>query len=203
MTNDLEPRHAVIYARVSTVDQDCSRQVRDLTAFAERAGYIVDGTYTETASGAKNDRQQRAAIIKMAQARKIDAVLVTEMSRWGRSLPDLLSTLQQLNAWGVSVVAATGFSFELSTPQGKLMAGILGSLAEFERDLLRERINSGLANAKAKGKKLGRPEGNHAIKKHSKKALALLSAGKSIRQVAEDLGCSTRTVQDIKQAASA
>ena len=94
--------------------------------------------------------------MQLAQARKIEGILITEMTRWGRSLPDLISTMTELHAFGVSLIAQTGFQFDMATPQGKLLAGILGSLAEFERDILKERIKSGIATAKAKGKKLGR-----------------------------------------------
>jgi len=190
---------AVIYARVSTADQDCSRQVRDLEAFAQRAGYTVVATFIETASGIKNDRHERAKVIALAQARKIDAVLVTEMTRWGRSLQDLIETLNQLKAYSVSLIAEKGFQFDLNSPQGKLLAGILGSIAEFEHDLLRERINSGLANARAKGKKLGRPIGNRIDAKIGKKVMSLLDGGLSVRKTAREVGCSTTTVQAIKR----
>lgn len=134
---------AVIYARVSTKDQDCRRQIEDLKRFAERAGYEIIATLEEKASGAKNDRAERAKIIKMAQARLIDVVLVTELSRWGRSTQDLIATLQDLQARNVSLVAASGMQMDLSTPSGKLMATLLAGIAEFERELIQERVRSG------------------------------------------------------------
>jgi DNA invertase Pin-like site-specific DNA recombinase len=95
----------------------------------------------------------------LAQDRRIDAILVTELTRWGRSTMDLVQTLQDLQAWKVSLIAQAGLQFDLSTPHGKLIASLMASLAEFERDLLRERIRSGFASAKARGKTFGRRQG--------------------------------------------
>ena len=109
-------RRAAIYARVSTTDQSCDRQVTELAAFAERGGYEVVGVVRETAPGTRANRVARNQVIDLAQARKIDAVLVTELSRWGRSTQDLLDTLHRLSAWKVSVIALSGMTFELDTP---------------------------------------------------------------------------------------
>ena len=97
-----------IYCRVSTADQSCARQARDLRAFAKRANYDVIGVFKETGSGAKLDRTERKKIMALAQRREIDAVVVTELSRWGRSTIDLLNTLRDLENWKVSVVAVSG-----------------------------------------------------------------------------------------------
>ena len=148
-------QRAAIYARVSTADQSCERQIAELTAFAQRGGYEVLGIFKEIASRARNDRLARNRLLELAQARRIDTILVTELSRWGRSTPDLLDTLYKLAGWKVSVNAMSGMTFELDTPHGRMMAGI----AQFERDLLSERVKSGLAAAKARGKKLGRQLG--------------------------------------------
>jgi len=144
-----------LYCRVSTDDQSCERQERDLVAFAQRAGYEVVGIWKEVGSGVKTDRCERKKVMALAQDRRIEAIIVTELTRWGRSTIDLIQTLQQLQAWGVSLRAQTGLDFDLSTPQGKMMASVMAALAEFERDLLSERIRSGLATAKAKGKQIG------------------------------------------------
>ncbi len=141
-----------IYCRVSTTDQSCFRQELDLIEYAKVAGYEVVGIWKETAAGNKQYRQQRNQIMQLAQARQIDGVLVTELTRWGRSTLDLLHTLQDLAHWGVSLIAITGLQFDLTSPQGKLMAALMASIAEFERDLIRERVRSGLAAAKARGK---------------------------------------------------
>ena len=145
-------QRAAIYCRVSTADQSCVRQERDLTAFATRAGYDVVGIFKETGSGVKLDRAERRKVMALAQARGIDAVLVTELSRWGRSTLDLLNTLRELEARRVSVIAMNGMAFDLSTPHGRMMATLLSGIAEFEHELISERVRSGLAAAKARGR---------------------------------------------------
>ncbi|MBK9618867.1 MAG: recombinase family protein [Candidatus Obscuribacter sp.] len=188
---------AVIYARVSTKDQDCRRQIEDLKRFAERAGYEVIATLEEKASGVKNDRAERAKIIRMAQARLIDVVLVTELSRWGRSTQDLIATLQDLQARSVSLVAANSMQMDLSTPSGKLMATLLAGIAEFERELIQERVRSGIQSAKARGKKIGRQAGdNYKSGKKEIRIEELHRAGKSIREIAALTGLGKSTVAD-------
>ena len=152
-------QRVALYCRVSTADQSCARQERDLAAFAERAGYEVVGVFKETASGVRLDRAERRKVMALAQARHIDAVLVTELSRWGRSTTDLLATLKELEARRVSVIALNGMAFDLSTPHGRMVATLLAGIAEFERELIQERIRSGIAAAKARGKRLGRQPG--------------------------------------------
>ena len=185
---------SIAYCRVSTGDQDCDRQERDLREFADRAGYEIVEVLRETASGAKDDRAQRKKVMAAARARKISAVLVTEASRWSRSTLDLLGTLQDLNAWGISLVTLSGISLDLNTPQGKLMAAILSAIAEFERDLIRERVKSGIAAARAKGRKFGRP-------RVSDEAIAfvyqLRAQGKSYSQIAAASGVSRTKVSQL------
>ena len=187
-----------VYCRVSTTDQSCSRQERDLLEYAQKAGYEVVGVWKETASGSKNNRVERKQVISLAQARKIDGILVTELTRWGRSTIDLITTLQDLAHWGVSVIATTGLQFDLTTPQGKLIASVMASLAEFERDLVRERVCSGLAAAKAKGKQLGRKPGQKVkADKYTPRVLQMVSEGRSYRQIARELHLSKTTVNQI------
>jgi len=191
-------QRAAIYARVSTSDQSCGRQVADLTAFAERSGYEVIDIFRETASGTKVSRIARNKIMKLAQAREINAILVTELSRWGRSTQDLLETLDQLAGWRVSVVAMSGMTFELDTPHVRMMATMLAGIAQFERDLLSERVKSGLAAARARGKKLGRQPGQRP--KSDKLAPQVVQAvddGRAERWIARDLGISKNTVAEI------
>ncbi len=191
-------QRAAIYARVSTSDQSCDRQVTELTAFAERGGYDVVGIFKETASGASANRNARNRLIDLAQARQIDAVLVTELSRWGRSTQDLLDTLNRLAGWKVSVVAMSGMAFELETPHGRMMATLLAGIAQFERDLLSERVKSGLAAARARGKKLGRQLGQRPKSdKLAPKVVQSVAEGRSYRWIARDLGISKNTVLDI------
>ena len=191
-------QRAAIYSRVSTSDQSCDRQVTELTAFAERGGYDVVGIFKETASGASANRNARNRLIDLAQARQIDAVLVTELSRWGRSTQDLLDTLNRLAGWKVSVVAMSGMAFELETPHGRMMATLLAGIAQFERDLLSERVKSGLAAARARGKKLGRQLGQRPKSdKLAPKVVQSVAEGRSYRWIARDLGISKNTVLDI------
>jgi putative DNA-invertase from lambdoid prophage Rac len=186
---------AIIYCRVSTTDQDCDRQERDLREFADRAGYEIVEVLRETASGAKDDRAQRKKVMAAARARKISAVLVTEASRWSRSTIDLLGTLQDLNAWGISLVTLSGISLDLNTPQGKLMAAILSAIAElFERDLIRERVKSGIAAARAKGQKFGRPRVSESVIAFVHQ---LRAQGKSYSEIAAASGISRTKVSQL------
>ncbi|AIK95704.1 recombinase family protein [Candidatus Odyssella acanthamoebae] len=189
---------AAIYARVSTTDQSCERQITELTAFADRGGFKIIGIFKDITFGTKTNRLARNRVIKLAQARKIDAILVTELSRWGRSTQDLLETLNRLSGWKVLVVAMNGMTFELNTPHGCMMATILAGIAQFERDLLSEHVKSGLAAARARGKKLGRQPGQRPkSNKLTPRVLEALESGKSYRWIARDLGISKNTVTDI------
>ena len=191
-------QRAAIYCRVSTADQSCARQERDLTAFAARAGYEVVGVYKETGSGVRLDRAARKGVMALAQAREIDAVLVTELSRWGRGTLDLLRTLEELEGRRVSVIALNGLAFDLSTPHGRMMATILAGIAEFERELTQERIRSGIAAAKARGKRLGRRLGQRPKSDRlAPKVLALVAQGRSYRLIGRELGLSKNTVAAI------
>jgi putative DNA-invertase from lambdoid prophage Rac len=196
-------RRVAIYCRVSTLDQDVARQERDLTEHAERAGYEVVGVFKETLSGIRRARGkqpvERARVMALAQRRgEIDAVLVTELTRWGRSTQDLMSTLGELASWDVSLIAQTGLTFDLSTPQGRLVASLMASLAEFEHELLRERVRSGIAAAKARGQTFGRQKGYRPSDKRAPEVLRLAGEeGLSQRVIAAKLGMSKTTVNEI------
>jgi len=192
-------RHRVaIYCRVSTADQSCERQERDLLAYADRASFEVVGVWKEIASGSKDQRPERKKLMALAQDRRIDSILVTELTRWGRSTMDLVQTLNGLQAWNVSLIAQTGLQFDLGTPQGKLIASLMAALAEFERDLLRERIKSGIAAAKARGKTFGRKTGERPkADRFAPKVLRLLEEGRSYRVIAKELKISPNTVMGI------
>jgi len=191
-------QRVALYCRVSTADQSCARQERDLTAFSERGGYDVVGTFKETGSGVKLDRAERRKVLALAQRREIDAVLVTELSRWGRSTTDLLATLKELEARRVSLIALNGMAFDLSTPHGRMIATVLAGIAEFERELIQERIRSGIAAAMARGKRLGRQPGQRPKSDRlAPKVLALVALGRSYRLVGREVGLSKNTVADI------
>ena len=154
----------------------------------------------ETGSGVRVDRAERRKVMALAQARKIDAILVTELSRWGRSTIDLISTLQELESYRVSLIAMTGMMFDLATPHGRMLATVLAGIAEFERDLISERVKSDLAAARARGKVLGRQKGERPKSDRlAPKVLALVAEKRSYRWIARDLGISKNTVAAIVQ----
>ena len=183
---------AAIYCRVSTSDQRCDRQESDLKIYAGRCMYDVVEIFKEVGSGAKLDRVERKKLINLARSRSIDIILVSELTRWGRSTIDLIDTLHQLQSWGVSLVAQNGFQFDLSTPHGKMIASIMATLAEFERDLLKERVKSGVANARAKGKIFGRSTVDTTAR--CKKVNELRADKKSERAIAKEMKLSKSTV---------
>ncbi|MBA4116829.1 MAG: recombinase family protein, partial [Rubrobacter sp.] len=157
--------------------------------------YEVVEVFMETLSGIRKAKGkqpvERKGAMELAQRREIDAVLVTEITRWGRSTQDLMDTLGQLAGWDVSLIAQTGLTFDLSTPQGKLIANLMASLAEFEHDLLRERVRSGVAAAKARGQVFGRRRGYRPSDKHATTVMRLVKEeGYSQRRAAKHLGIS-------------
>lgn len=141
----------------------------------------------------------------LAQARQIDVVLVAELSRWGRSTLDLPHTLKELEARRVSVIAMSGLAFDLTTPHGRMLATIIAGIADFERELIQERIRSGIAAAKARGKRLGRQKGQRPKSDRlAPRVLALVEKGRSYRLIGREVGLSKNTVAAIvKRAHSA
>ena len=191
-------QRVALYCRVSTADQSCARQERDLAAFAERSGYDVVGTFKETGSGVKLDRAERRKVMALAQARQIDAVLVTELSRWGRSTTDLLATLKELEARRVSVIALNGMAFDLATPHGRMIATVLAGIAEFERELIQERIRSGIAAAKARGKRsVDSPDGDRNRIVSRQKCWCSSARAEATAWSGRELGLSKNTVAAI------
>jgi putative DNA-invertase from lambdoid prophage Rac len=125
-------------------------------------------------------------------------ILVTELTRWGRSMLDLFRTRQDLQAWEVSLVAQTGLQFDLGSAQGKLIGSPMGALAEFERDLLRERVRSGIAVARKRGVVFGRRPGQRVkADRFAPKVLKLVGEGQSYREISHRLGLSKSTILDI------
>ena len=147
---------AGLYARVSTNDQQTlSMQSRAMREYAARRGWTIAVQVREVGSGAAK-REAREKLLEAARRREIDVVLVWRLDRWGRSVTDLLATLQELEHLGVGFVSLTE-ALDLTTPAGRAMAGLLAVFAEFEREILRERTRAGLAHARQNGKRLGRP----------------------------------------------
>jgi putative DNA-invertase from lambdoid prophage Rac len=147
---------AGLYARVSTNDQQTlAMQNRAMREYAARRGWAIALQVREVGSGAAK-RQAREKLLEAARRREIDVVLVWRLDRWGRSVTDLLATLQELEHLGVGFVSMTE-ALDLTTPAGRAMAGLLAIFAEFEREILRERTRAGLAQARQNGVWLGRP----------------------------------------------
>jgi len=145
-----------LYARVSTHDQQTlPLQIHAMREYAAKRGWTIVAQMKEVGSGAAQ-RGLRATLTAAARRREIDVVLVWRLDRWGRSLADLVSTLQELQHLGVGFVSLTE-ALDLTTPAGRAMAGLLSVFAEFERKILRERVCAGLAHARQQGKRLGRP----------------------------------------------
>src|SRR5215510_1054890 len=133
----VSPMRAALYARVSTHDQQTLAMQRDaLHEFATRRGWTVIDMVEEIASGAKDRRPKRQALLRAAKQRKLDVILVWKLDRWGRSLVDLMTTLHELTALGVGFASLTE-ALDLTTPAGRAFAGFLAVFAEFERDLIR------------------------------------------------------------------
>ena len=146
-----------LYARVSTEDQQTiPLQTRAMREYAARRGWTITVQVKEIGSGA-SQRERREQLLEAARRREIDIVLVWRLDRWGRSVTDLLATLQELEHLGVGFVSLTE-ALDLTTPAGRAMAGLLAVFAEFEREILRERVRAGLAHARQNGKRLGRPQ---------------------------------------------
>jgi DNA invertase Pin-like site-specific DNA recombinase len=145
-----------LYARVSTHDQQTlPLQIRSMREYAAKRNWTIAMQIKEVGSGA-SQRELRETLLAAARRREIDVVLVWRLDRWGRSVADLVSTLQELQHLGVGFVSLTE-ALDLTTPAGRAMAGLLAVFAEFEREILRERVCAGLAHARLNGKRLGRP----------------------------------------------
>lgn len=180
-----------LYSRVSTSGghQDPEMQLRELREYAERRGWQIVDTYTDAGvSGSKDSRPALNRLMTDAYQRRFDAVLVWKLDRFGRSLRHLVNALAEFEALGVAFVSLRD-NLDLSTPSGRLMFQIIGAMAEFERALIQERVRAGLRNARAKGKRLGRPRA--AV---SETEIATLRAsGVSWRKIAEQLGIGVGT----------
>lgn len=177
-----------IYARVSTTGQgqDVTMQTRELQKYAEARGWTVTGQYIdEGVSGAKDSRPELNRLMADAKRRKCDAILVWKLDRFGRSLRHLVNAIAELESVGVAFVSFTD-NLDLSTPSGRLMFQVIAAMGEFERELIRERVRAGLRNARAKGRKLGRP----GIDVDASKVAEMRGRGMSIREIAAELGCS-------------
>jgi DNA invertase Pin-like site-specific DNA recombinase len=183
---------AAIYARVSTVDQDCALQLRELREFCVRRGWQNAGEYVDTGwSGAKAHRPELDRAMKDASEHRWDAILVWKLDRFGRSVLNLSEQLAQLNSWGIRFIATSqGLDTDANNPTSRLLLHILAAVAEFEREMIRERVRAGMAAAKHAGVKVGRPR----LTLDHRRARKLAKTGKSHRYIAELLGIGKGTV---------
>jgi DNA invertase Pin-like site-specific DNA recombinase len=188
-----ENTRVAIYARVSTANngQDPALQTRELREYAKRRGWRIVREYVDRGvSGSKDSRPALNELLADVHQRRCDIVLVWKLDRLGRSLRHLVNTLAELEARGVTFVSLRD-NLDLSTPSGRLMFNVIGAMAEFERALIQERVRAGLRNARAKGKRLGRPR----VTADGRQVAALRNAGSSWSEVCEQTGLSKGTAQ--------
>jgi DNA invertase Pin-like site-specific DNA recombinase len=180
-SQDRPIRRVALYARVSTLhgQQDPEMQLSELREYVTRRGLTIHEEYVDQGiSGSKESRPALNRLMTDAQQCRFDAVLVWKIDRFGRSLKHLVNSLADLSACGISFISLRD-NLDLSTPSGRLMFQIIGAMAEFERALIQERVRAGLRNAKAKGKRIGRPR----QEVDSSKVLELREQGLSWREV--------------------
>jgi DNA invertase Pin-like site-specific DNA recombinase len=185
-------KRAAIYARVSTSNgQNPGMQLEEIRKYCENRGWAVTGEYVDMGiSGAKERRPALDRLLRDCHRRLVDAVVVYRYDRFARSLRQLVNALEEFRALGIDFVSLHE-GVDTSTPNGRLVFGIFASIAEFERELIRDRVRSGLASAKAKGKRLGRP----VVVVDSIRVAALRSAGASWAKIGETLGVGEGTVR--------
>ena len=202
-----DTNRAVIYARVSSTGerQSTERQVADLKRYAAASGMEVVEVFEEKASGAKKDREQLAACLEFLRGGGAEHLLVTELSRLGRSLKQVLDVVEELTGVGINIYfQAQGLNtITDGKPDAtvKVMVSMFAAFAELERSTIADRLQSGRELAKVKGVKMGRPSGTGMTDKELlakyPKAVKRLQADRTIREVAGECGLSTKTVQQI------
>jgi len=181
-----------IYARVSTHKQNVDMQSNELRAFADRVGWQIVGEYIdENFTGSNTKRPAFIEMMNAAKKRKFNILLVWRLDRLSRSLKDLINTIDELGAMGIDFVAMNN-NIDTTTPAGKFLFQIIGAVAEFEKDIIRERVISGIANARAKGKRFGRPSLPPEI---MEKGRELKEAGHSFRSIERQLDLGDGTIR--------
>jgi DNA invertase Pin-like site-specific DNA recombinase len=179
-----------IYCLVSTKDQTNENQLLDLRKYCKSRGWEITAECIDHGiSGTRDDRPQLRAVMDFARKRKIDALLVWRFDRFARSLSHLINSLEELNRLGVDFVSYQE-SVDTATPQGRMVFGVMASLAEFERSLIQERIKSGLRRAVAQGKQLGRPRA--AV--DPAEAHRMRQEGQSLQRIAQTMGAHKSTI---------
>ena len=181
-----------IYARVSTKDQNCALLVRDLRAYCAARRFDLVREYVDVGqSGAKDSRPELNKLMDDARKRQFDAIVVWRFDRFARSTKHLLSALEEFRALGVQFISYQE-NVDTSTPLGQALFTIVSAVAQLERELIRERVSAGIRNARANGKKFGRPN----IKVDRERILELRAEGQSLRQIAATLGVGYGTVRE-------
>lgn len=185
---------AGIYARVSTHDQHTlDMQIEAMKKYAKARDWQIETEIAEVGSGAKDSRPKREELINQAKRRQIDVIIVWKLDRWGRSVNDLFHTLNELNGLGVGFISLTE-ALDLTTATGRAMAGLLAIFAEFEREILRERVKAGIDHARKKGGLHGRPA---TVKKYSTEIKALFNGGMSKSEIAKKLEIGRTSVRRV------
>jgi len=183
------PRRVAVYARVSTSDQAPENQLGPLEAFAQARGWEVTRFVDHGVSGAREKRPALDALLAAVRARKIDVVACVKLDRLARSVHHLVALMREFEALGVDLVVLDQ-QIDTTTPAGRLLFHVLAAIAEFERDLIRDRVLAGLKRAKAQGVRVGRPR----IPVDMSRVLALKAQRKSLRSIARSLGVSPMAV---------
>jgi len=189
-----KPLRAALYARVSTSNkgQDVGLQLDELRRIAEQRGWSVSGEYVDDGvSGSDDSRPELDRMMADAQAGNFDLVAVWKLDRLGRSLQHLLRLISDLARWGVGFASLRDSGIDTTTPTGRLMLQILGALAEYEKELIRERVIAGVRRAQAQGKHCGRPK----VELEIRPAVAMLQQGRGLREVASIMGVSRTTLR--------
>jgi len=180
-----------LYARVSTHEQQTLALQRDaMTAYAQQRRGSIVLTVEDIGSGV-SERRQRDTLMRAARRREIAAIVVWRLDRWGRSLADLVGTLHELQALGVGFISLQE-ALDFTTPTGRALAGMLAVFAEFEREILRERVKAGIAQARKRGTRHGRPP---IVAHHADTVRQLFAAGHSKSAIARRLGISRASVR--------
>jgi DNA invertase Pin-like site-specific DNA recombinase len=187
--NDKKRARVAVYVRVSTSDQDCGMQEQELREYCERRGWESILYRDKGQSGAKQDRPALNVLLNDLRKRKFDVVVVWALDRLARSLKQLLTISEECRLLGVDLVSLKQ-NIDTTLPAGRLTFQILGAVAEFERELLRERVKAGMAQARRAGKRIGRPALRHFSPGELDQIRSLRMQGVSVRKLATTFGTS-------------
>jgi len=182
-------KRAAIYVRCSTLDQETGLQENELREFADRRGWEYQVFTDRGQSGAKDSRPALNQLLQQLRRKKFDVVCVWALDRLARSLRQLLTISEECKALGVDLVSLKQ-NIDTTLPAGRLTFQVLGAVAEFEREMLRTRVIAGMAQARRSGKHVGRPARRRLGQAEIEKIRILRSQGKSVRQLARQLGAS-------------